>query len=253
MSSTGVGGIKDSQGNFEIVGASNSTLGTRGGTLLVPVGDVIGQTSGTLAANVYTATTLGNTSTVSLNVQAFVPGSPPTPANVVSSLTMGVDVGGGGVLALIAKSSDLAADYGVKVGVDATMGAYTTLSGATTWLEGNSAYPNKLPTASTGSSAVDAFFAFHFSGAGSRNLTLPFNGQICDVIAQINSAGSVVALIDAVDVTTLFAGAVVRRATSFSPAVPSFTKGQTLTVTLDATVVGTALVRVYYLRTGAVL
>ena len=78
MANTGVGGIKDSQGNYEIVGKSNSALGTRGGTLLVPVGDVVGQTSGTLAVNVYTASTLTDPDTLTLNVQEFTPGTPPS-------------------------------------------------------------------------------------------------------------------------------------------------------------------------------
>ncbi len=250
MSNTGVGGIKDSQGNYEIVGKSNSTLGTRGGTLLVPVGDVVGQTSGAISANVYTATTSGNASAVAVNVQAFTPASPPTPASAVSSLTMGVDTGGDGVLALVNAN-----DEGVRVGVDAVVGPYTKLAGATTWIEGVDSYPNQLPAVSTGASAVDAFFSFHFTnpGVSTRSITLPFDGQICDVVAQINSAGNVDALINAVSVTTLAAGSIVRRATSFSPTVPTFTKGQTLTVTLAAAVVGTALVRVHYLRTGAVL
>jgi hypothetical protein len=163
-----------------------------------------------------------------------------------------VDVGGDGVLALVNAN-----DEGVRVGVDATVGPYTKLAGATTWIDGVDSYPNQLPAVSTGASAVDAFFSFHFTnpGVSTRSITLPFDGQICDVVAQINSPGNVDALINAVSVTTLAAGSLVRRATSFSPTVPvpTFTKGQTLTVTLAASIVGTALVRVHYLRTGAVL
>jgi len=262
MSNTGVGGIKDSQGNFEIVGKSNSTLGTRGGTLLVPVGDVVGQTSGTLVANVYTATTLGNASAVALNVQAFVPGSPPTPASVVSGLTMGVDttlnVSGDGVLALIAEIGPGPVEHGVRVGVDPAVGGYTggytTLAGETTWLESDKSYPNKSPVLSTGTSTVDAFFSFHFSGSGTRSLILPFDGQICDVVAQIFSPGDVNILVNGVTVGTLVpGGAEIRRATGFSPVVPTFTKGQLLEVDLAAAPVGTAMVRVYYIRTGSVL
>ena len=250
MATTGVGGIKDSQGNYEIVGKSNSTLGTRGGTLLVPVGDVVGQTSGTLLSNVYTATTLGNASAVSVNVQAFTPASPPTPASAVSSLSMGVDVGGDGVLALVNAS-----DEGIRVGVDATVGAYTKVAGQTTWLEGEDTYPNEVPDISTGASTLDAFFAFHFTNLGvlTRSITLPFDGQVCDAVAQINSPGDVDIVVNAATVETLVAGTTVRRATGFSPIVPTFTKGQTLQVTLAAAPIGTALVRVHYIRTGSVL
>ena len=250
MANTGVGGIKDSQGNYEIVGKSNSALGTRGGTLLVPVGDVIGQTSGTLVANVYTATTLGDASAVALNVQAFVPGSPPSPANVVSSLTMGVDATGDGVLALIA---EIGTEHGVRVAVDAALGSYTTLAGATTWLDSDVSYPNK--SGLSGGSALDAFFLFNFvfGGPTTRSALLPFDGQICDVIAQIFSAGDVDIIVDGVSVATLApAGVTVRRATDFSPVVPTFTKGQLLEVTL-AGGSSTAMVRVYYIRTGSVL
>ena len=38
---TGVGGIKDSQGNFEIIGKDSGSVGTRGGTFVMPIGDAI--------------------------------------------------------------------------------------------------------------------------------------------------------------------------------------------------------------------
>jgi hypothetical protein len=252
MSNTGVGGIKDSQGNYDIVGKSNSTLGTRGGPLLVPVGDVVGQTSGAISANVYTATTLGNASAVAVSVQAFTPASPPTPASAVSSLSMGVDVGGDGVLALVNANED-----GIRVGVDAVVGSYTKVGGETTptWIDAVNAYPSKMPSLPVGQSTLDAFFAFHFTAgdALTRSITLPFDGQVCDAVAQISSPGDVDIVVNAATVETLVAGTTVRRATGFSPIVPTFTKGQTLQVTLAAAPVGTALVRVHYIRTGSVL
>jgi hypothetical protein len=159
------------------------------------------------------------------------------------------------VLALIAEiAGPGSVEHGVRAGVDAVVGGYTTLAGATTWLESDKSYPNKSPVLSTGTSAVDAFFSFHFSGSGTRSLILPFDGQICDVVAQIFSPGDVNILVNGVTVGTLApGGAEIRRATGFSPVVPTFTKGQLLEVDLAAAPVGTAMVRVYYIRTGSVL
>jgi hypothetical protein len=166
---------------------------------------------------------------------------------------MGVDTGGDGVLALIAEIGLGPTEHGVRVAVDAALGGYTTLAGATTWLESDESYPNRSSGFSFGTSAVDAFFLFHFSGSGTRSLILPFDGQICDAVAQVDGPGDVDIIVNGFTVATLVsAGATVRRATDFSPTVPTFTKGQLLEVTRSGPG-GTGMVRVYYIRTGSVL
>ena len=264
MATTGVGGIKDSQGNYEIVGKSNSTLGTRGGTLLVPVGDVIGQTSGTLLSNVYTATTLGNASAVSVNVQAFTPASPPTPASVFSSLSMGVESGGSsGSFSLSTFSTGAAPKGVVEANVDATVGDYTriaTSSSGSIIHDGFNQYP---VSAGTNSSITESFFLIvkTSSGAGTRTLIAPCDGTFTDAVCLINVAASDVLLkLNGVTVCTLAATAdFVRRSTGFSlPAssdpVVDFVKGDTITIQYPATPINTrSILKIFYIRTGSVL
>lgn len=261
MSNTGVGGIKDSQGNYEIVGKSNSTLGTRGGTLLVPVGDVVGQTSGAISANVYTATTSGNASAVAVNVQAFTPASPPTPATLFASLAMGVSAtGADGVISLANNNGS-----GVTVDSNGT-DYYIQISGGGGGIvifEGDSVYPS-IPT-TTGDSVTESFFLIKktSSGAGEIAFTAPCDGTFTDAVCAINSLGNVVIYLNnlAVDVCTLApAAGFIRRAPGFflptaaNNPVVNFAKGDNIRVDFPGIFANTeAILKIFYLRTGAVL
>ena len=263
MAGTGVGGIKDSQGNYEIVGKGNSTLGTRSGTLSVPVGDVVGQTSGSVSANVYTASTLANPSAVAVNVQAFTPATPPTPAVVRAALQLGLDATG--AFGRAALTNPVTTD---GVFLDAETQPLTSLVNSSIRLksqlfvlEGGDCYPSN-PNAAAGVSVLDAFFLItkETVGAGSRTFTAPCDGTFTDAVCLINApAGAVTIDLNANTVCTLAATAnFLRRSTGFflpasNDPVVDFAQGDTITVNFPGLVVATrARIKIFYTRRGAV-
>jgi len=259
MSGTGVGGVKDSQGNFEIIGNDNSSVGTRGGTFVVPVGDVIGQTSGTLAVNVYTASTVTNPEVISLKVQEFVPGTPPGAPTVASSLSLSTDAmeitAGGGSITL------------EPVTVSGTIGntVACTLSSQTIVLETGDTGNVITSRASDGFDAnlavVMVLTAYISNLALSQSFVMPFGGDIVDVTVSSPPNGSTTTVNRVTpapatfNVATLVAGGanqLLRLTTFGSAGGVSFNAGDTLTIAISAVPAGSVRVCVHLLRNTAV-
>lgn len=78
MAGTGVGGIKDSQGNYEILGKGDSVIGTRSGTLRTTVGDVPSQATGRMYTKLLFEDSSSPTDIWTVSMQGFTGGNPPT-------------------------------------------------------------------------------------------------------------------------------------------------------------------------------
>lgn len=91
MAGTGVGGIKDSQGNYVILGKGDSQIGTRSGTLKTTVGDVAGQTTGRMYTAIQFEQTPKPTNIWTLSLQGFSASSPVTLPNELVLLQGGSD------------------------------------------------------------------------------------------------------------------------------------------------------------------
>ena len=271
---TGVGGIKDSQGNFEIIGKDSGSVGTRGGTFVMPIGDVSAQTPGALSVNVFTATTLHSAQAISLNVVAFTPGVPPAPPTIDGTrmaFTAGLDATGGyGVFHLGKPDAGQASGLSYGLFEDRfTLGlppaALTrTVIGVETdvvLLNAAEAFPN-TPNG-LNASALEAIFPILSPGADAGGLSFdaPCDGYITDIMALILSAGDITFEIEGDLTCTLpnVPGETVRRATTISRAtigdpVVLFAKGETFTITFPVSNPGTQpLVKISYVRTGSVL
>jgi hypothetical protein len=257
MSNTGVGGIKDSQGNFEIVGKSNSTLGTRGGALLVPVGDVIGQTSGTLAVNVYTASTLTDPDTLTLNVQEFVPGTPPSVPLVISSLKLSKDKGSFTVDAFPILTVE------PKVISGSIGGALVTaLSGQALVFDATNAIaPEGATFVAPNLTMITVLNADLSNASLSQSFVMPFGGDIVDVIVVNPDNGSTTTVQRVVPagptfpVTTLVAGAalsLLRLSTFGNASGTAFDPGDTITISTTAAAASPVRVCVHIIRTTPV-
>lgn len=259
-SGTGVGGVKDSQGNFEIIGRDNSSVGTRGGTFLVPVGDVIGQTSGTLAVNVYTASNVINPEVIALNVQEFVPGTPPGAPFVASSLTLSTEdvriTAGGGSVALepVTVSGSIGNTFSFTISAP-TIVLETGSSGN---VIGNQATTGFDPSLAV----ITVLTAYINNFALSQSFIMPFDGDIVDVIVASPPNGStttvnrVVPSVGTFNVATLVAGApdsLLRLATFGSANGASFQAGDTLSIAIGAVPFGSVRVCVHIIRTTPVI
>jgi hypothetical protein len=242
------------------VGKSNSTLGTRGGTLLVPVGDVVGQTSGTLSVNVYTASTVTNPEVISLKVQEFVPGTPPGAPAPVSVFSMSSEAA-----TLEVPSADFIME---PVTVSGTIGSTTSILAAapTIILDtnetgnfiGNRASPGGLAGPNL---ACPVVLSASLSNTSlSQSFVMPFSGDIIDVTVSNPPNGStttvsrVIPSVGTFNVASLLAGApsqLLRLSTFGSGNGVSFSAGDTLTLAISA---APAPVRVcvHFLRTSVV-
>ena len=275
---TGVGGIKDSQGNYEIIGKGDSQLGTRGGTLLVPLGDAPGQTPGQLLVNAVMSTTTPVATAISLNVVAFTPASPPSPPALLGTqmtFTAGLDATGQhGVFQLGTPSSSSLSGirYGLFLASFDSLGFTQVFAGveAETWLcNTGRAYPN-TPNG-FGQSALEATFVCRSIKDDGDEIVFdaPCDGYITDVMALINAPFEAVTVElvmtgqspDLVCSLAASGAALVRRATtiarSSAPANPVvlFAKGETFKVTFPQSLqVGSKpLVKISYVRLGDVL
>jgi hypothetical protein len=259
MSNTGVGGIKDSQGNYDIVGKSNSTLGTRGGTLLVPVGDPVGQTAGTLSVNVYTPSTLVNPEVISLKVQEFVPGTPPSVATPVSIFSMSSEDA-----KIIINGASVVME---PTTVSGTIGSTTScaIAASTVVLETSSSghfIGNQATTGFFASLSCLTILSASISNlALSQSFVMPFGGDIVDVSVANPPNGStttvnrIVPSVGTFSVASLVAGApqqLLRLSTFGSASGASFNAGDTITISIGAVPAGSVRVCVYILRTSAV-
>ena len=257
MANTGVGGIKDSQGNYEIVGKSNSTLGTRGGTLLVPVGDVVGQTSGTLAVNVYTASTLTDPDTLTLNVQEFTPGTPPSVPTVVSSLKLSKDKGSFTVYFFPILTVE------PKVISGSIGGArVTALSGEALVFDSTNAIAPEGTLGSAPNLTMITVLNANLSNFSlSQSFVMPFGGDIVDVIVANPDNGSDITVERVIPagptftVTTLTAVAalsLLRLSTFDNANGTSFNSGDTITISATAAAASPVRVCVHIIRTTPV-
>ena len=261
MSNTGVGGIKDSQGNYEIVGKGNSTLGTRGGTLLVPVGDVVGQTSGTLSVNVYTASTLVNPDTLSLNVQEFVPGTPPgAPVNVssfkLSTTEASITVDSGQVYTVEPRT--ISGSIGSTI---VTQFSSPTLIFDATGVTANAIAPKGAGVGTVSNLTMITVLNAYLSNISlTQSFVMPFDGDIVDVIVASPPNGSTTTVnrvspgLGTFNVASLTAGAplsLLRLSTFGNANGTSFTAGDTITISLTSAPANVR-VCVYIIRTSAV-
>ena len=256
MANTGVGGIKDSQGNYEIVGKSNSTLGTRGGTLLVPVGDVVGQTSGTLAVNVYTASTLTDPDTLTLNVQEFIPGTPPSVPLVISSLKLSKDKG-----SFIVDSYPILTVEPKVISGSIGGASVTALSGEALVFDSTNAIAPEGATVVAPNLTMITVLNANLSGALlSQSFVMPFGGDIVDVIVanpdnpSTTTVERVIPAGPTFTVTTLTAVAalsLLRLSTFGNANGVSFDSGDTITISTTA-VLSTVRVCVHIIRTTPV-
>jgi hypothetical protein len=264
MAGTGVGGIKDSQGNYEIVGKGNSTLGTRSGTLSIPIGDVVGQTSGSMAVNVYSASTVVDPNTVLFNVQEFIPGTPPLLSGVASSLRLSkedfaITAGTGNAERSIVGEVRTIGGLGTDLPL-VTVTAESTVG--TILMEAANVVGGLGPSVQGISIAVANAFAVSFGGpTTSYPIVVPFTGSILDVVVSNPSNGSTTSVtrtnsvLGVVNVVSLLATApnqVLRMATYASANGVNFLAGDTITIS-TTDVNSQAKVYVYFARSTAVI
>lgn len=276
---TGVGGIKDSQGNFEIIGRGDSSMGTRGGTFLMPIGDAAGQTPGRLSVKLYVSDVdPALASSLSLELVPFTPALPPSAPTLRASpmtWTAGLDTTGSYGVFHLGKPS--AADptglqYGLFLDYLDVGGRGRQICcgvvGDAFVVETNSAFPNAPD--GFGQSALEATFVIKSlsDSGGTLSFFAPCDGYITDVMALIDNA------LDDVTFTltlgtgradlfcTLAAAApLVRRATniarSTAPSKPvvSFVQGEEFSVTFPASRSSGSrpLAKICYVRTQSPL
>lgn len=257
---TGVGGIKDSQGNYSIVAQGDSTLGTRSGTLSVPLGDVVGQKSGKLAVTALTRTDTPDDAALSLSVSSFVPGNPPSAPTPRMTFSLGTEqdsVDTRGVFSFADDGVPLLA-LKTEAFVDGDRPTLTVAPKVvffdSTWV---------IPNAVNFSGVVVMESMFYFttgSGAGPIDFVAPFSGTFTDVVVLINAPGGSVTLkVNGSLVSTLSATPdFVRRATSFvnpsdaTDPICGFSRGDTLTVTVPVHS-NSVIAKVFFVRTQSPL
>ena len=250
---TGVGGIKDSQGNYSIIAKGDSQLGTRSGTLSVPLGDVVGQTPGSLSINALVRSDTFNDEAISIGVSSFVPGTPPSAPVQQVGLTLGTEQVGINEYPVFALRSNNSEGISLDTqDYDSDPEVRTLTANANrVYLDANSVIPNKITQTSTVS--VESMFFFRIPTlADSRVITAPFDGYFTDVVACGASADPLRIRLDGNPICIVppgVGGDNIRRATNISTL--DFTKGQQIEAFLPAGGASSLLlVKVYFVRTG---
>jgi hypothetical protein len=225
---------------------------------LVPVGDVVGQTSGTLAVNVYTASTLTDPDTLTLNVQEFTPGTPPSVPTVVSSLKLSKDKGSftvDGFPILTVEPKVISGSIGGAL--------VTALSGQALVFDSPYAIAPEGANsfAAPNLTMITVLNADLSNALLSKSFVMPFGGDIVDVIVANPDNGSTTTVQRVVPagptfpVTTLVAGAalsLLRLSTFGNASGTAFDPGDTITISTTAVTASPVRVCVHIIRTTPV-